>query len=148
MDNIDRKILNILQKEFPLIERPFLEVAQKCGLNEEEVISRVQKLKEQGIIRRIGAIFDGAKLGRTSTLCGVKVPDEELEGFIKVLNSNAGVTHSYRRNNEYNVWFTLNAESEVDIEYILAQLRAETGNEDILSMKAVRTFKINATFEL
>lgn len=148
MDNIDKKILNILQKEFPLIERPFLEVAQRCGLNEEEVISRVQKLKEQGIIRRIGAIFDGAKLGRTSTLCAVKVPEEELEGFIKALNSNPGVTHSYRRNNEYNVWFTLNAESEEDIENTLAQLKAKTGNEDILSMKAVKTFKINATFEV
>lgn len=149
MDEIDKKLLNILQKEFPLTERPFLEVAQKCGLEEEEVINRVQKLKEAGIIRRIGAIFDGAKLGRASTLCGVKVPQEELESFIKAVNANPGVTHCYKRDNEYNVWFTLNAEDEQDIDNILAQLKTETGIDDnFLSMKAVKTFKINATFDV
>jgi siroheme decarboxylase len=123
-------------------------LAEKCNLNEEEVISRVQKLKEQGIIRRIGAIFDGAKLERVSTLCAVKVSEEKLEHFIEAVNAIPGVTHSYRRDNEYNVWFTLNAESEQDINNIFARLEAETGVEDIMNMKAVRTFKINATFEV
>jgi siroheme decarboxylase len=148
MDDIDKKLLNILQKEFPLVERPFEAVAKKCALSEEEVITRVQKLKEEGIVRRIGAIFDGGKLGRASTLCAVKVPEEELESFIKTVNANPGVTHSYRRDNEYNVWFTLNAENERDIGNMLANLKAETGVADILSMRAVRTFKINATFDV
>ncbi len=148
MDNIDKKILNILQKDFPLTERPFLEVAEKCDLGEEEVISRVRKLKEEGIIRRIGAIFDGAKLGRVSTLCAAKVLEKELENFVEAVNSIPGVTHSYRRNNEYNVWFTLNAENEQDIESILARLKAETRVENILSMKTEKIFKINATFDV
>jgi siroheme decarboxylase len=148
LDKIDKKILNILQKEFPLTEQPFLVVAEKCGISEEEALRRIQEMKNEGIIRRIGAVFDGRKLGRASTLCAVRVPEEKMENFVKSVNANPGVTHSYRRNSEYNVWFTLNAENEQDIETFLARLKAETGVTDIINMRAVRTFKINATFEV
>jgi siroheme decarboxylase len=148
MDDIDKKILNILQKEFPLTERPFSAVATKCSLSEEEVMSRVQKMKEAGIIRRIGAIFDGAKLGRVSTLCAARVPEDKIDIFVQTVNANKGVTHNYRRNNEYNLWFTVNAENVQDIDNFLIGLTAKTGVTDILNMRAVRTFKINATFEI
>ena len=108
MDEIDKKILNILQKEFPLEERPFYAIAEKCGISEEEALSRIQKMKDEGIIRRIGAVFDGAKLGRVSTLCAARVPQDKLEKFVNAVNVSKGVTHNYLRDNEYNVWFTLN----------------------------------------
>ncbi|MEN6373422.1 MAG: Lrp/AsnC family transcriptional regulator [Smithella sp.] len=148
MDDIDKKILNILQKEFPLTERPFLAVAEKCGLSEEEVISRLQKLKEDGVIRRIGAVFSGSNLGRVSTLCAARVPKEKLDNFVRTVNACPGVTHNYLRKNDYNVWFTVNMEKEQDIDNFLKQLKTETGVMDILNMKAGRTFKINATFEI
>ena len=148
MDDIDKKLLNILQKEFPLTERPFFAVANKCGLSEEEVISRVRKLKEKGILRRIGAIFNGANLGRVSTLCTARVPEEKLDNFVSAVNACSGVTHNYLRNNDYNVWFTVNASSRIEIDRFLAQLKENTGVTDILEMQAVRTFKIDASFEL
>lgn len=148
MDEIDKKILNILQKEFPLTEHPFFEVAKQCGISEEEVISRVQQLKKEGIIRRIGAIFDGAKLGRASTLCAARVPEEKLEKFVSAVNAYAGVTHNYRRSNNYNVWFSVNAASRKEIALFLSQLKEKTGITDILDMQAVRTFKIDASFEM
>ena len=148
MDDIDKKLLNILQKEFPLTEYPFLAVAKKCGLSEEEVINRIQKLKEEGIIRRIGAVFDGTKLGRASTLCAARVPKENLEAFVSTVNAYSGVTHNYLRNNDYNVWFTVNAKDRKEIDLFLSQLKEKTGIIDILDMQAVRTFKINATFNL
>ncbi|PKN04942.1 MAG: Lrp/AsnC family transcriptional regulator [Deltaproteobacteria bacterium HGW-Deltaproteobacteria-9] len=148
MDDIDKKILNILQKEFPLTERPFLAVAEKCGISEDEVISRVQKLKEKGILRRIGAIFNGANLGRVSTLCAARVPEEKLEKFVSAVNAYSGVTHNYRRNNDYNVWFTVNAASRKEITRFLAELKENTKVTDILEMNAVRTFKIDASFEM
>jgi siroheme decarboxylase len=147
-DEIDKKILNILQKEFPLTERPFLAVAEKCGLSEEEVISRVQEFKDTGIIRRIGAIFNGPNLGRVGTLCAARVPEEALDNFVSVVNTCSGVTHNYLRKNDYNVWFTVNMEREQDIDNFLTRLKSETGVTDILNMKTVRTFKINATFEM
>jgi len=148
MDDIDKKILNLLQKEFPLTEQPFLVVADKCGISEDEVISRVQKLKKEGVIRRIGAVFDGNKLGRVSTLCAARVPEEKLDEFVKVVNANPCVTHNYRRNHEYNVWFTCSAETDNGIDEFLSLLKTQTDVDEILDMRAVRTFKINASFSL
>ena len=148
MDEIDKKILNILQKEFPLTERPFLAIAEKCGISEEEVIRRAQKLKDRGILRRIGAIFNGSSLGRVSALCSARVPEEKLNDFVRVVNAHPGVTHNYLRNNEYNVWFTVNAAGSDDIARFLARLKEDTGVADILEMRAVQTFKIDASFEM
>jgi len=148
MDEIDKKILNILQKKFPLTEQPFLIVAEKCGITEEEALSRIQKMKDDGVIRRIGAVFDGAKLGRASTLCAARVPEEKIEKFVNAVNTYKGVTHNYLRDNEYNVWFTVNAASPQEIELFLTGLKEKTGVTDILDMRAVRTFKIDASFEV
>jgi siroheme decarboxylase len=148
MDEIDKKILNILQKEFPLTERPFAAVAEKCDLSEEEVISHVRQLKEEGIIRRIGAVFDGKRLGRTSTLCAARVPEGKIELFVQTVNANKGVTHNYRRDYEYNIWFTVSAATGEELAAFLADVQEKTGVIDILNMQAVRTFKIDASFEL
>jgi DNA-binding Lrp family transcriptional regulator len=104
-------------------------------------------MKDNGIIRRIGAVFDGAKLGRASTLCAARVPEEKIENFVDAVNAYKGVTHNYLRDNEYNVWFTVNAASLRDIELFLAGLKEKTGITDILDMRAVRIFKIDASFE-
>jgi DNA-binding Lrp family transcriptional regulator len=148
MDEIDKKILNILQKEFPLEERPFQIVAEKCGISEEETLSRIQKMKDDGIIRRIGAVFDGAKLGRISTLCAACVPEEKIDIFVQIVNANKNVTHNYRRDNEYNIWFTVSAATAEELEAFLTEVKEKTGVTDILDMRAVRTFKINASFDL
>jgi DNA-binding Lrp family transcriptional regulator len=148
MDEIDKKILNILQKEFPLVEQPFLAVADKCGVSEEEILRRIRKLKDDEVIRRIGAIFDGNELGRVSTLCAARVPQEKLDNFVRAVNEYKGVTHNYQRKSEYNVWFTVNAERRQEIDDFLSQLKEKTDVTDILDMKAVRVFKINATFDI
>jgi DNA-binding Lrp family transcriptional regulator len=148
MDEIDKKILNILQKEFPLIEQPFRVVAEKCGISEDETISRVQHMKDKGIIRRIGAVFDGAKLGRVSTLCAARVPEDKIDIFVQIVNANKDVTHNYRRNHEYNIWFTVSAPTAKELEEFLADVKKKTGVTDIQDMRAVRTFKINASFDV
>jgi siroheme decarboxylase len=148
MDEIDKKILNILQKEFPLEEQPFLIVGQRCGISEDETIRRIQKMKNEGIIRRIGAVFDGAKLGRVSTLCAACVPGKKIDSFVKIVNANKNVTHNYQRSHEYNIWFTVTAATAKELENFLKEIKEKTGVTDILDMRAVRTFKINASFDL
>jgi DNA-binding Lrp family transcriptional regulator len=148
MDGIDKKILNIIQKEFPVAAEPFKVIAERVGITEDEVLERISKLKQEGIIRRIGAVFDSRKMGFVSTLCTARVPEEKLKAFVEAVNSYAGVTHNYRRNHEYNVWFTFIAPDEETLEKFLAEIRDRTGVIDIISMPAVRTFKIDATFEL
>ena len=148
MDIIDKKILNIIQKNFPLEAEPFKAVAEKIGISEEEVLDRIRRMKQEGIIRRIGAVFDSRKLGFVSRLCAGRVPEEKLKDFIEVVNSYPGVTHNYRRNHEYNVWFTFIVPDEAALKQSLAKIRDRTGISDILDMRATRTFKIDATFEI
>ena len=148
MDGIDKKLLNILQKEFPLAEQPFLIVAQRCGISEEETLARIRRMKDDGIIRRIGAVFDGQKLGRASTLCAARVPEDNIGVFVEIVNANKNVTHNYRRNHAYNIWFTVSAATPEELASFIADLKEKTGVADILNMPAVRTFKINASFEV
>lgn len=148
MDDLDRAILNILQRDFPLERNPFAEVGRLLNMDEEEVRSRVKGLKEKGVIRRIGAVFDREALGWEGTLCAARVPEDRLDAFVVAVNAIRGVTHNYRRNHDWNVWFTLMAPSPGDIDSILETLRKGTGVTDIMDMKALRTFKISATFDL
>lgn len=148
MDIIDRKILNLIQEDFPIAAAPFAEVGAQVGISEDEVLKRIGKLKEKGIIRRIGAIFDLRKLGFASTLCAARVPEGKLRAFVEAVNTFTGVTHNYRRDDDYNVWFTLIAPGEKALEAALAAIKRETGIDDILSLRATRTFKINARFDV
>jgi DNA-binding Lrp family transcriptional regulator len=148
MDNTDRRILNCIQEDLPLTASPFAEVAERIGIGEKEVLERIARLKDAGIIRRIGAVFDLRRLGFASTLCAARVPEERLEAFVRVVNAQPGVTHNYRRDDAYNVWFTLIAPGEEDLSATLEGIRRETGIDDILSLRAVKTFKINARFEV
>ncbi len=148
MDDVDKKILNILQTRFPLVPEPYDAVGEELGLTGDEVIERVRRLKDEGVIRRIGAVFDSRRLGYASTLCAAKVPEEKIRAFVEVVNGYPGVTHNYRRSHAYNVWFTFIAPDAETLERALAEIRRRTGVEDVISMPAVRTFKINASFEL
>lgn len=148
MDAIDKKILNIIQTRFPLEPEPYKVVGEQIGLSEDEVLARVKILKKKGIIRRIGAVFDLGKLGFASTLCAAKVPEEKIKEFVETVNSYSGVTHNYRRNHEYNIWFTFIAPTMDDIEKALKEISDKTGITDILNMPAKRKFKIDASFKL
>jgi len=148
MDEVDKKILNILQTRFPVVPEPYDAVGAELGISGDEVLERVKRLKENGVIRRIGAVFDSRKLGYASTLCAARVPENQVRPFVEVVNGYPGVTHNYRRSHEYNVWFTLIAPDPDALEKALAEIRQRTGITDVISMPAVKTFKINAAFEL
>ena len=142
----DRLILNEIQKKFPVTSRPYLVLARKLGLKEKDVMERVGKLKEVGIIRRIGASFSAKAVGFSSTLCAVRVPAEKVEGFVSVVNSYPGVTHNYEREGELNIWFTLIAPSRKRIKQILTEISRKTGIKEILDLPATKTFKISVDF--
>jgi DNA-binding Lrp family transcriptional regulator len=145
LDDIDKAILNEIQSHFPIVERPYAEVGERVGAPEDEVIRRVEKMYETGVIRRIGANFTSRKLGYTSTLCAATVPEEKLDQFVEVVNRYPGVTHNYLRRHRYNVWFTLIAESEGRLEEILEEISRATGVE-VLSLPAQEIFKIKVDF--
>jgi len=148
MDEVEKDILNQIQSDFPIISRPYREIGKRLHLSEQEVIERVKKLKENGIIRRIGGNFHSRHLNYTSTLCAAKVPEEKIEHFVEVVNRYPGVTHNYLRNHAYNVWFTFIAENMDSIHAILKVISEETGVTEVRSLPAVKTFKIRVDFEV
>ena len=148
IDDTDRAILNRIQSDFPITPRPYRTIAQELGLSEDEVLKRILSLKESGIIRRIGGNFTPDKLGFVSTLCAAKVPEDKIHMFAEVVNRYPGVTHNYRRENTFNIWFTFIAPSMDEINANLKQIADETGISDILNLPARKVFKIKAEFQL
>ena len=148
LDEMDRGILNEIQSHFPIESRPYKVLADKLACSEEEVLRRVQSLKDRGIIRRIGANCNSRKLGYTSTLCAARVLPEQMERFVEVVNSYPGVTHNYLRNHEYNVWFTFIAPNVDYLDNALKEISEATGVKEILNMPAVKKFKIKVDFEV
>ncbi|MBP1760345.1 MAG: transcriptional regulator, partial [Firmicutes bacterium] len=114
---------------------------------EDDAYKRIHRLRQEGIIRRLGGVFDSRRLGYFSTLCAAKVPEEKISGLAKLLEGIPGVTHNYIRNHEYNVWFTLIARSQAIAENILQNIREVSGVPDVFSLPAIRLFKINVNFD-
>lgn len=148
MDALDRKLLMRLQTAFPLVPRPFAALGAVLGLTEDEVLARLARLKEEGVVRRFGAFFDPARLGYYSTLCALAVPPERLEDVAALINGYEGVTHNYLREHAYNLWFTLIAASRAQARQTLEQIQERTGLVGLLELPAVRRYKIRVIFDL
>lgn len=141
-----KKLLVRLQEDLPLTGEPFLDLAQELGVEERIVLKTIRWLKAKGIIRRLGAVFDARKLGYYPTLCAAKVSPERVEEVAAVLNEYPEVTHNYLREHEYNLWFTLIAESEERQRSLLEEIRQKAGLEEILNLPAKKMFKIAVSF--
>jgi len=147
-DDVDKAILNRIQSDFPITSRPYRTIAEDLGLPESEVLKCVSRLKASGIIRRIGGNFTPEKLGFVSTLCAAKVPEDKISQFAEAVNRYPGVTHNYRRENTFNIWFTFIAQDMAYIDNALREISEETGVKEILNLPAVKTFKIKVDFEV
>jgi len=148
MNKTDRKILNEIQSGFPITSRPYQELGKRLNLTEAEVMAAVRRMKEAGVIRRIGGNFHSSKLDFVSTLCAAKVPEEKIDLFVEAVNQYSGVTHNYLRSNTYNIWFTFIAEDMDVIEKSLDEISKKTGVTEILNLPAEKMFKIKVDFEV
>ncbi|GAB7078617.1 siroheme decarboxylase subunit alpha [Megalodesulfovibrio paquesii] len=147
MDDVDKRLLDIIQTAFPLTPRPYQTLGEALGLTEVEALARVRRLKALKIIRRLGANFQSRALGFRSTLCAAKVPADKLDTFIARVNALPGTTHNYLRQHEYNVWFTLIGPSWDDVCRTLDELSAATGLT-ILNLPVKKLFKIRVDFRM
>ncbi len=144
----DKAILNMIQLDFPIDARPFQVLAEKLDLSEQELISRIQTMKDSQLIRRIGGNFSPDRLGYYSTLCTAQVPENKIDLFTRTVNAYAGVTHNYMRDHDFNIWFTFIAPSRNRIADSLEEISRQTGVRPILNLPATRVFKISASFKL
>lgn len=147
MDDLDRSILNTVQTSFPIESRPYQVLAELNGTTEQEAWQRVQALRQEGIIRRLGGVFDSHRLGYKSTLCAAKVPEDKIQPLVDLLLSIPGVTHNYLRSHEYNMWFTLIAPSQIVEEETLNQIKELLGTSQVYSLPATALYKISVDFD-
>ena len=147
LDLVDKRLLDIIQTAFPLVSHPYAALGEQLGISEEDALNRVRRMKKIGLIRRMGANFQSAKLGFRSTLCAARVPEEQLESFVAEVNSHPGVTHNYLRNHAYNVWFTLIGDSWEAMCDTLDGISARHGIP-ILNLPAARLYKIRVDFPM
>jgi DNA-binding Lrp family transcriptional regulator len=148
LTDLDKRVLTEIQASFPITAAPYCELAERLGSTEVDVLSSVEKLRDTGVIRRIGAIFDSNRLGYRSTLCAIAAPPERIEEVAAIVGAYPNVTHNYQREDRYNVWFTLIAPSQERIAAILVEIAEATGIDDILDLPAIRLFKIRVDFDL
>ena len=147
LDELDKKILNAIQLDFPLERKPFEALRKFLGLTEEDVITRIKRLQSEGAIRRIGPIISTKKTGGVSTLIAMKVPDDKVDEVAGIINQYDEVSHNYLRPANYNIWFTLSAESGERMQEILKEITEKTGCR-VINLPTKRLFKIGVKFNI
>ena len=148
MDEVDLKLLALVQDGFPISSRPFRELGEALGLEEDEVISRLDELQKEGLVRRIGPILDLRRIGRSGILAALAVPLDEADGVADMVNPYPEVSHNYLRPNDsgYNLWFTVSG-TEERIQDILQEIQSKTGRK-MLVLPTLRIFKIGVKFDI
>jgi len=150
LDELDRKLLNLLQGSFPVAARPYAHVAELAGIPEEEVLARTKRLLDERIIREITPIFDTRVLGYSSMLVAAKVDSANPWRAAKIINSHPGVSHNYLRDHDFNLWFTIATEpgSPLGLDGTLEVLERLTGAESVRQLPTLRLFKIRMDLEM
>lgn len=150
LDETDKQLLNLLQGGFPLVPRPFAEIATTAGLTEDEVLARTARLAKDRIIRQITPIYDTRAFGYGSMLVAAKVDAENPWAPAKIINGHPGVSHNYLRNHELNMWFTLAVEedSKLGMQGTLDVLQELTGAESIRQLPTLQLFKIRMDLKM
>ena len=142
----DKRLCNELQMGLPIAERPFAIIARILKSSEAKVLKRTRALVKLGVIRRLGVSINWRAIGKASTLVAAHIEQEDLKKVISAVNKLKGVSHNYLREHHYNLWFTLRADSQKDIETILKKLSKRFGAA-FNSLPVVRVFKLDARFD-
>ncbi|MGB7968152.1 MAG: hypothetical protein WCF28_01120 [Methanobacterium sp.] len=161
MDELDSKILNIIQKGIPLEEHPYHKIAQKLNIEPEELLDRIRDLKNYGFIRRIGAVFDSSNMGYKSVLVGIEVSENQITEVVDKINAFDAITHNYYRinslkktttnkniNTRLNVWFTLSTQSNIEKNDIIHDISSLTGVNNLYEFPKLTLFKLKVFFEM
>ena len=150
LDSKDKELLQLMQDAFPLESHPYAVLANKLGLTEDEVFARVKRLYAEGVIRKLRTILDAQKLGTcSSTLIAMKVPEDKMKHVVGIVNEYMSVTHNYRREHDYNLWFTVTACGDKNLRATVEEIKRRAGipDSDVLDLPTTRVFKIDVRFK-
>ncbi|MCC6442081.1 MAG: Lrp/AsnC family transcriptional regulator [Armatimonadetes bacterium] len=147
-DAADRILMNVIQGDFPLVSEPFAAIGEAAGLPAEEAMDRIRRLKETRIIRQISAIFDSRNLGYSSSLVAMQFPKERVDAEAEVISKHPGVSHNYRRNHPYNLWFTIAVPPGRSLEADVSRLTELTRPDRMWLLPTIRLFKIGVNLDM
>jgi DNA-binding Lrp family transcriptional regulator len=148
LDDVDKELLNAVQWDFPLVERPYRALAERLGVTEGEVLERLAKVKELGVLRQLSAIFDTRALGYNSALVAAKVDPARIDEAAEVISAHPGVSHNYKRNHEYNLWYTLATPPGEDFDAHLDVLHAASGSRVTRKLPTLVLYKIGVKLDM
>jgi siroheme decarboxylase len=150
LDDTDRRLMNLMQSNFPLVAEPYAKLAAEAELPIDDFMARTTRLLDGRIIREITPIFDTRALGYSSMLVAAKVDSEYPHRSAKIINSHPGVSHNYLRDHEFNLWFTIATppDSVLGLDGTLDVLQKLTGAESIRQLPTLTMFKINMNLEM
>ena len=149
LDEADKALLQTLQDDFPLTTRPWDALAERLGTTAEDVMARVGRLNEEGVIRRIGPVLETDRVGLTArTLVLMKVPPGRMDEVAGIVSGFDEVTHNYERDHEHNLWFTLITPSQEMLKGALARIIEAAGipEEDVLDLPVTERYKIGVRY--
>jgi DNA-binding Lrp family transcriptional regulator len=147
-DETSRRLLDLLQEAFPLVEQPYEALGTPLGLSESETIERLCEARDAGVIRQICGIYDTKALGYSSALVAMHLPEERLADAAAVINAHPGVSHNYRRNHDLNMWFTVAMPPGHELGAVIERLHVLTGSESTRPMPTLKLFKIGVTLDM
>ena len=150
MDELDCRILDALQNDFPLEQEPYEVISDKLKIPCEQLLERLRLLMADGVIRRIGASFDSRKFGYYSTLAAISVEPGIVEQASEIIEGFPEITHSYLRSDHFNIWFTIIASDNERLENIIKEIQSALSLESsqILNLPVKHLFKLNACFKI
>lgn len=127
MDQIDRDIINGLHGGLAICERPYLEAAQRLGLDEDDLLTRLTRLLKDGVLTRVGPLYQIERMGGAFTLAALHAPTDTYEEVAQRVNALPQVAHNYARDHELNMWFVIATETPGEIEDVIKRIERETG---------------------
>lgn len=146
LTEIEKHVLNDFQHGFPLVPRPYQALAEKLGTSEEVIIDTLNKLKQDGFVSRVGAVFRANSIG-ASTLAAMSVAEEEIEAVAAKINEYSEVNHNYKREHHFNLWFVLTASNEHELNSVLDDIEQQTGYA-VMYLPMIEDFHIDLGFDL
>ena len=148
LDDLDRELLNAVQWDFPLDTRPFATLAGRLGVDEPTVRARVAKVKAAGVLRQLSAIFDTRALGYSSALVAAKVDTEHIDDAAAVISEHPGVSHNYKRNHAYNLWYTVAVPPGDSLDEHIDVLHRESGSLVTRTLPTITLYKIGVKLDM
>ncbi|BDP40058.1 transcriptional regulator [Deinococcus aetherius] len=142
------QLLNRIQRDIPIVQRPYRVLAEEVGLTEEGAMDILREVKAEGVLRQVSAIFDTRTLGYKSSLVAAVYDEDHLDAGASVVNGHPGVSHNYRRNHSFNLWYTIAVPPESNLEAHVQKLHELSGARMTRLMPTLHLFKIGVEFDM